>query len=117
MPNLLNEFYGVLGLLSLALLLLKVFALVDAALRRGSRFEAAGKLKKPFWLIILGIAVTYHLLTGDSSPTSALLSFINVAGVVAAIVYLVDVRPAVRAPGKGGKRDGDDRHMGPYGPW
>ena len=35
-------------------------------------------------------------------------------GVVAAAVYLVDVRPAVKQVGGGGSRG---THMGPYGPW
>ncbi|MCG6500599.1 DUF2516 family protein, partial [Kitasatospora sp. A2-31] len=34
---------------------------------------------------------------------------------VAAIVYMVDVRPAIRALTSRGGRN--DRNMGPYGPW
>jgi hypothetical protein len=112
MTDLPGPFLGLVGLLALALLVLKVFALVDAAIRRTDLYEAAGKQNKPFWLIILGIAVAWNLLL-----TSNPLSIINVAGVIAAIVYIVDVRPAIRSLGKGGPRGGDGRHMGPYGPW
>jgi hypothetical protein len=37
--------------------------------------------------------------------------FIGIIGVIAVIVYIVDVRPAVRSLGRGG------RSQGPYGPW
>jgi hypothetical protein len=114
MPDLIGSFWSVVGLLALGVLLLKLFALIDAATRRTDLFEAAGKLKKPFWLIILGIAVVWDLLT--VRHPSGLINILTVAGLIAAIVYVVDVRPAVRALGKGGNR-GDGRHMGPYGPW
>jgi hypothetical protein len=48
-------------------------------------------MTKPAWLIILGLALVAHLLFW--SP----ISLLNIAGTVAAIVYLVDVRPALRA--------------------
>jgi hypothetical protein len=109
--DLAGQFMSLVGLLTLALLLLKLFALVDASMRRTELFEAAGKLKKPFWLIILGVAVIWDLVRAQ------LLDIISIAGLIAALVYLVDVRPAVRSLGKGGPRGGDGRHMGPYGPW
>jgi hypothetical protein len=111
MPDLIGPFFSLIGLLTLALLLLKLFALVDASIRRSELFEAAGKWKKPAWLIILGIAVIWDLLR------PSLLGILSIAGLIAAIVYLVDVRPAVRSLGKGGRSGGDGRHMGPYGPW
>ncbi len=105
--DLLSPFMGLLGLLGLAMLLFKVFALVDAALVKEHAYLAADKQKKPFWLIILGVAAAWNLLR--PSP----IDFINLLGLVAAIVYVVDVRPAVRAAQRGG-REGT---MGPYGPW
>ena len=75
---------------------LKVFAFGDAVLRRPGTFVATGKLTKLIWLAILGVALLVNLVV--ASP----LSFLNIIGDVAAIVYLVDVRPAIRSLGDGG---------------
>jgi hypothetical protein len=80
----------VLLLISLGLFVLKAWAFVDALTRRAEAFPAADKLTKGGWLIILGIALAAQMLIG--SPGSIL----NLAGAVAAIVYLVDARPALR---------------------
>lgn len=71
-----------------ALLAVKAWALVDAALRPAPAFVAAGKLTKPIWLAILGAALLFGLLGA--------FNLLGLVGTVAAIVYLVDVRPAVR---------------------
>lgn len=78
----------------------RLFALVDAATRPAQSYVAAGKLTKPAWLIILGVAVAVALLG------SGLTGIFNIAGVIAAIVYLVDVRPALRALGPNRPRGG-----------
>ena len=99
----------VLWALTLASLGLKGFALVDALRMRPDAFPAAGKLKKNLWLIFLGVALAVNVVI--LYP----LQFLNLIGVVAAAVYLIDVRPAVRSIG-GGRR-GSNTHEGPYGPW
>ena len=81
----------VLGLGAFAL---KVWALVDAATRPKQAYEVAGKLNKVAWVAILAAAV---LLGGTS-----VLGLFGLLGLVAAIVYLVDVRPAVREVRPGG---------------
>ena len=91
-----------LSLLGFAVLGLKLFALVDAVMRPKQAFPAAGKLTKIAWVAILAAAV---LLSGAS-----FLSLFGLLGTVAAIVYLVDVRPAVREL-RGGSSNG------PYGPY
>jgi len=68
------------------LLALKLWALIDCATRPQAAFPLHGKLSKVAWLVILGLAV---LLNGN------VLGIFGIAGTVAAIVYLVDVRPAV----------------------
>ena len=86
----------VLGWISLGT---RVFALIDAATRPAAAFEAAGKLTKPAWLIILGLGV----LVGLVLP--GVVGLLNIAALIAAIVYIVDVRPAVREispPKRGG---------------
>ena len=75
-------------------LALAVWALVDAVIRPTAAFPAAGKLSKPAWIAITGIAA---LLLWSSGP----LSFLGLPAVVAAVVYLVDVRPAVRGLKRG----------------
>lgn len=89
-----------MGLLGLVTLLLKAFCLIDAATRRADAFPAAGKQSKVFWLVILGVAVAWNLLI-DGNP----IGIINVIGLIAALVYFLDVRPAVREA-SGGSRGG-----------
>ncbi|MBD0746214.1 DUF2516 family protein [Streptomyces sp. CBMA152] len=107
-------FAGFMWLLSTALTALSLFALVDAAFRREDAFRATDKQTKPFWLIILGIALLVSVLF-------SLLSFLPIIGAVAVIVYIVDVRPAVRQisgrGGRGGGRRGGSSSDGPYGPY
>jgi hypothetical protein len=106
-----NPFFNLLNLFFLALMVIKLFALVDASLRRQPLFETAGKQTKTFWLIILVLAVIWDLLAGS------LIHPLSILGLIAAIVYIVDVRPALRALGKGGPRGGGGQQAGPYGPW
>jgi Protein of unknown function (DUF2516) len=75
------------GWLTLALLVVKLWALVDAVLRPAQAYVAADKLTKAAWLWILGLAFVADLVL----PNMLLL----LAGTIAAFVYLLDVRPAV----------------------
>lgn len=84
-----------LATLGLGTLGLKVWALADAITRPTAAFPAAGKLTKLAWVAILVAAV---LLGGTN-----LLGLFSLIGTVAAIVYLVDVRPAVRDLRRGGQ--------------
>ncbi len=108
--DLLNPFWW----LATGIILFKAFAFIDAATRREDAYRAADKKSKPFWLILLGIALGLDLIFGANFTTS----FLTLGGLVAAIVYVVDVRPAIKAltDGRGG-RGGDRRNTGPYGPW
>jgi predicted membrane metal-binding protein len=81
---------ALLSLLSLAILVLQGWALIDCVTRPAKAFEAAGKLSKPAWLAITAVALVLVFLFG-------VLSIFGLAAVVASIVYMVDVRPAVRA--------------------
>ena len=88
---------ALLSLLSLAIVVVQGWALVDCVLRPAKAFEAAGKLTKPAWLAITAIALGVGLLFGP-------LGIFGLAATVASIVYLVDVRPAVRQIQGGGER-------------
>lgn len=82
-----------LYVLGLSLLALKVWALVDACTRWAPAFPAAGKLTKVAWIVILAASA---VLGGLS-----VFGLLGLVGTVAAVVYLVDVRPAVRELGSG----------------
>jgi len=96
--NLLGGFSHLLWYVGLVLGVVGVFAFVDAAIRPSGAYVAAGKLTKPAWLAILGVAIL--ILVG-----MGVLSFFGIFGLVAVLVYLVDVRPAVRGT-TGGRGSG-----------
>ena len=82
---------GFLSLLTLVLFVVQAWAFIDAITRRPEAYVAADKQTKPTWLIILGVALAAHMLIWNP------ISFLNLIGTVAAIVYIVDARPALRA--------------------
>lgn len=95
-----------IAFISLAVLVGQVVVLIDAAMRREDAYRAAGKLTKPGWLIILTVAIAANYLLG--------LLF-TIVGVVVAMVYWVDVRPALKEVSGGNRKSGGNQ--GPYGPW
>ena len=86
---------------------LKVFAFVEALRTEAEAFPCAGKRTKGLWLAITGVALAVNVVVFNP------LSFLNIIGVVGALVFLVDVRPAVKQYRAGGPQ----QNMGPYGPW
>ncbi|MGY1721621.1 DUF2516 family protein [Blastococcus sp. SYSU DS0533] len=68
---------------------LTAWAFVDALIRPAAGYVAAGKLTKPGWAAITGLALL--VIFWQKTP----LSLLGLPAVIAAIVYLVDVRPAV----------------------
>jgi hypothetical protein len=81
--------WSVYQLIQLALLVMAVFALIDAARRRADAFPAVDRQTKKVWLLILGGSVAAQILfPAITGP----LAIVGLAGVVATIVYLVDVR-------------------------
>lgn len=101
---------ALLSLFGLGLLGVKGWALVDALLRPAQAFAAAGKQRRNIWLIILGLGFAFGLFFYAS-----VLNIVNLAGMVAALVYLLDVRPAVRGYGGGPRRP--QGRSGPTTPW
>jgi hypothetical protein len=89
------SFDGLLMLvLTIGAVALGAWAFVDALVRPAPGFVAAGKLTKPAWLAITGLATVVVYFFG-------LMSFFGLPAIIAAIVYLVDVRPAVRGLRRG----------------
>ncbi|MFE9924463.1 DUF2516 family protein [Streptomyces sp. NPDC005774] len=103
-------FAGFMWLLSMALIVFSGFALIDAAIRREDAYRAADKKTKPFWLIILGLAFVVNLIFD-------IMSFLPIIGLIATIVYMVDVRPALRGLSGGGRSRRGSSSDGPYGPY
>ena len=70
------------------LLAVTLFAFINSLLYSAESYVAAGKLTKPAWNIILGLGVVLQLIPAG-------LFIIQIAMIIAALVYLADVRPAL----------------------
>jgi hypothetical protein len=79
------------AVVSLGMFIAQAVAFIDSLTHPKEAYVAGDKLTKPAWCLILGLALAAHMLIW--SP----LSLFNLVGIVAAIVYLVDVRPTLRA--------------------
>ncbi len=75
--------------LGLLFAVIKVWAFIDCVRRPAQAFPAIGRLNKPFWMIITGIAA----LSGLAFTYIPAVSLLGIAGIIAALVYLFDVRP------------------------
>ncbi|ETK33050.1 DUF2516 family protein [Microbispora corallina] len=102
----------VFWLLSIGAFILSVWALVHAVRIPSRAFPAAGKQTKQLWLIILGFATlfTFAAAVNYGGMGTGLPSIFTIAAVIAAGIYLADVKPAVNEYRGGG-------NQGPYGPW
>ncbi len=111
----LNYFFLALAVVAFAV---EAWAFVDAIMRPKAAFAAAaamsdnavGRLTKPIWLIILGVAFVLGLY---SAAYGGATGFLSVLAFVAAAIYLAGIRPKVREYTKRGSRSSS----GPYGPW
>ncbi|MEU7003521.1 DUF2516 family protein [Nonomuraea sp. NPDC046570] len=109
-------------LLSIAIFGMSAWALGHAAQTPGQAFPAAGKLKKNLWLLILALATLFSagggwsyfqaflFFGGEQFIGLSAIGIFSIVSVIAATIYLVDVKPAVKGLGRGGNN-------GPYGPW
>ena len=99
----------VLLLLGIGSMILTGWAFVDALRRKGTLFPHAGRLSKGVWLGILGAAFLIAIVSFASPST---LGILNLAGVIAAGIYLADLRPKLKSLDGGGGSS-----YGPYGPY
>lgn len=79
----------VLAVVGLAQLAALIFGFAHAIRVRADAFVAAGKQSKVFWASLLGLSLVLRLTI--SSP----LDLFGIIATIAAIVYIVDVRPAL----------------------
>ena len=80
--------------LFVGLVALRSWALLDCLTRHAKAFPAVGKLTKPAWIGILALSLVFGTFAGPvpggvTWPPSLISAVIT-------IVYLADVRPAVR---------------------
>ncbi|WP_084468829.1 DUF2516 family protein [Nocardiopsis trehalosi] len=87
----------------IAIFVTSLFALIEALRTPAPAYEAMDKQTKKLWVILLGVGTLISLLAVVSG--SGMLTFL---ALIAALVFIVDVRPAVRGAG---------RSDGPYGRW
>jgi hypothetical protein len=73
----------------------EIWALVHCLMQRAEAFTAAGKLSKGAWLGINVLAIFFTLVFGT-------LGIFGLIAIIAALVYLLDVRPAVKEISEGG---------------
>jgi hypothetical protein len=89
-PFVFNIQSSILLVATLLLFAVEAWAFVDAVSRRPQAFVAADKQNKKMWVVILGIALAAHMIFWHP------INILNMVGAVASLVYLLDVRPAVR---------------------
>lgn len=75
--------------LFLAIIVVELVAFIHCATQRAEAFAAVGNLSKGGWLALTGGALLFSLLVG-------LFSLFALLVVAASLVYLLDVRPALR---------------------
>lgn len=97
--------------LYLIVFVLSVVALVDLLRRPAPAFVSGGKRTKKFWGLILGAATAVAFVAIPYPLGIGQLQFLALGSAVAAIVYLVDVKPAIepysrRGGGRGPSRGG-----------
>ena len=100
--------------IAMAASVVEIWAFIDALTRPARAFAATGKQTKQMWLIITGVAAVVGFGSAILSGGLSVIGILPVASFVAAAIYLTDVRPKVKAIGKGG---GGGSSYGPYGPW
>jgi hypothetical protein len=78
------------------------YAFIHALRQRSDAFTAAGKLTKNAWLGITGVALLLLILITSGPMRSGAIFWL--AAVVAVLVYIVDVKPAVVGVQRGDQR-------------
>ncbi|MFC4950353.1 DUF2516 family protein [Pseudonocardia sp. GCM10023141] len=78
------------------------YAFIHALMQRADAFTAADKLTKPAWLGITGASLLVLVVFQDGPGGSGTLFWL--AALVAVLVYIVDVKPAIVGVQGGGQR-------------
>lgn len=78
------------------------YAFLHALRQRADAFTAVGKLTKNAWLGITGVALLLLILIASGPMGSGAIFWL--AAVIAVLVYIVDVKPAVVGVQRGDQR-------------
>ena len=73
-----------------AVVVVMLFAFISSLLYSEEAYRAAGKWSKQGWAIVLGLGVVVQVLTIS-------IPLVGLALLIAAFVYLADVRPALNS--------------------
>ncbi len=73
----------------------QLWAFVDSLRYKDDNYRAVDKQSKKFWVIILAVGLALALIA--LPPLGMSMIFLNLLALVAAIVYLTDVRPKIKA--------------------
>jgi len=91
--------------LYLATFVMSLYSLIEAARTPAQAFPAMDKQTKGLWVGVLSAGTVVSL-----AAFLGMFAFLTILALVAALIFLIDVRPAVRQIGRSGGE-------GPYGPW
>ncbi len=92
-PILTSIYYFLFGVTAVV----ELFAFVHCVTRRKDAFLAVGSVPKIGWCALTGGAVAFSLLFfGTTAFTFSFVSMFALIALVIALVYLLDVRPALR---------------------
>ena len=83
--------YWLLFVVWVGVFALQLWALFDCVTRRAAAFTAAGKLSKPAWVGITAVSALFSLWLKLNDGL-----MLTLIAIIASLVYLADVRPAVR---------------------
>ena len=81
--------YWVTVVLTLVVLVVEIIAFVNCLLQRAEAFPVVGSIPKGGWLAITFGAIFFTALLGA-------VGFFGLIAVAAALIYLLDMRPALR---------------------
>lgn len=99
-------FYWIWQLIYLVTFVASLYAFIEALRTPEQAFVVMDKQTKKLWVILTGIATGVSLLAVLSGT-----GMFVILGLVATLIFLLDVRPAVKGVG------GGNQNNGPYGPW
>ncbi len=89
-------------------LVVKAFAFVNALLWPTGAYAFAGHGSKRRWLVLLGVGLGLQIAFVDPSPYDPLhlvLNLVHVGFMIVALVYVLEVRPALARWGISRRRD------------
>jgi uncharacterized protein DUF2516 len=77
------------GVLLLVVLVVEIIAFVNCLTQRAEAFAVVGSIPKGGWLALTGGAIFFTLFLGP-------FTIFGMVAIAAALIYLLDVRPALR---------------------